>query len=42
VWGLIVSVALYVGVSFFTSAPESKANEFIDYVNGALKEKDAS
>jgi SSS family solute:Na+ symporter len=42
VWGLIVSVALYVGVSFFTSAPESKANEFIDYVNGALKEKGAS
>jgi SSS family solute:Na+ symporter len=42
VWGLLIAVALYVGVSFITQAPEDKANEFIDYVKGALKDRGAA
>ena len=34
--GLLVSVALYVGVSLLTGAPERKAAEFMDYLRGAL------
>lgn len=41
VWGLLVSVALYIGVSLVTKAPERKAQEFISYLRGALKEKGA-
>lgn len=41
VWGLLVSVALYVGVSLVTKAPEGKATEFIDYLRGALKDRGA-
>jgi SSS family solute:Na+ symporter len=37
--GLLVSVALYVGVSLLTGAPECKAAEFMDYLRGALTEK---
>jgi hypothetical protein len=39
--GLLVSVALYVGVSLLTGAPERKAVEFMDYLRGALREKGA-
>jgi hypothetical protein len=39
--GLLVSVALYVGVSLLTGAPECKAAEFMDYLRGALTEKGA-
>lgn len=41
VWGLLVSVALYVGVSLFTRAPEQKASEFIGYLRETLKDKGA-
>ncbi|MGD2271806.1 MAG: sodium:solute symporter family protein [Desulfobacterales bacterium] len=36
VWGLIVSVVLYVGISFFTEAPLQKAEEFIGYLEKNL------
>ncbi len=42
VWALLVSVALYVGVSLLTRAPERKAAEFIDYLRGALRDKGAA
>jgi SSS family solute:Na+ symporter len=42
VWGLLVSVALYVGVSLVTRAPQSKAAEFIDYLRGALQDRGAA
>ncbi len=42
VWGLLVSVVLYVGVSLLTKAPESKAAEFMDYLRGALRDKGAA
>lgn len=41
VWGLPVASALYVGVSLLTQAPEPKADEFIGYIKGALKDRDA-
>ncbi len=41
VWGLLVAVALYVGVSLLTTAPDRKAEEFIGYLKGALRDKDA-
>ncbi len=40
-WGLLAAVLLYVGVSFFTTAPDRKAEEFIGYLKTALKEKGA-
>jgi solute:Na+ symporter, SSS family len=42
VWGLLVSIVLYVGVSMLTKAPEHKAAEFIDYLREALKDKGAA
>ncbi len=41
VWGLLLAVVLYVGVSLLTRAPERKASEFISYLRGALKDKGA-
>ena len=41
VWGLLAAVALYVGVSLLTTAPDRKAGEFIGYLKGALKDKGA-
>src|SRR5680860_1236355 len=38
VWGLLVSVTLFVGVSLATEAPEAKATEFLGHVKGKLKE----
>lgn len=42
VWGLLVAIVLYVGVSLLTTAPDRKAEEFIGYLRGALKDKGAS
>ncbi len=39
VWGLLVSVVLYVGVSLLTRAPEQKAAEFMDYTRDALRDR---
>ena len=41
VWGLLVAVLLYVGVSLLTTAPDRKADEFIGYLRSALKDKGA-
>lgn len=41
VWGLTVSIVLYVGVSLLTRAPEEKAAAFLSYVRKALREKGA-
>ncbi|MFA7467276.1 MAG: sodium:solute symporter family protein [Desulfotomaculaceae bacterium] len=41
VWSAIVSTVLFIVVSYLTPAPKQKADEFIDYVNNALKEKNA-
>jgi solute:Na+ symporter, SSS family len=41
VWGLVASIALYVGVSLVTRAPEAKASEFLSYIKGALRDRDA-
>lgn len=41
VWGLLVSVGLFVGVSLMTKAPVEKAAEFLDHANGRLKEHQA-
>ncbi len=41
VWSGIVSTVLFIVVSYLTSPPAEKAEEFISYVNGALKEKNA-
>jgi SSS family solute:Na+ symporter len=42
VWGLLASVALYVGISLLTKAPEHKATEFLDYLRDVLKDKGAA
>jgi Na+/proline symporter len=42
VWGLLVSVVLYVGVSLVTRAPEHKAAEFMDYLRDELRNKRAA
>ena len=39
VWTLIVTAAVFVGVSFFTQAPADKAEEFIGYLNRECKER---
>jgi len=36
VWGFMVCTALFVGVSFITRAPETKARIFLDYLDEAL------
>ncbi|MGJ9457257.1 sodium:solute symporter family protein [Oceanobacillus sp. CF4.6] len=36
-WGISISTILFIGVSLITRAPEEKANEFLSYVNQALK-----
>ncbi|MFZ5633489.1 MAG: sodium:solute symporter family protein [Bacillota bacterium] len=41
VWSGIISAGLFIIVSLLTTPPGEKAEEFIDYVNGALKEKNA-
>ncbi len=41
VWSGIISASLYIVVSLLTTPPREKAEEFIGYVNGALKEKNA-
>jgi SSS family solute:Na+ symporter len=42
VWGLLVSVILYVGVSLVTRTPRGRAVEFVDYLNRELKDKGAA
>ena len=42
VWGLLASVALYVGISLLTKAPEHKAAEFLDYLRDVLRDKGAA
>jgi hypothetical protein len=39
---LLVSVVLYVGVSFVTRAPEHKAAEFMGYLRDELRDKRAA
>jgi solute:Na+ symporter, SSS family len=39
VWSGIVSLSLFIGVSLFTRAPESKAAEFLGYLNEELNRK---
>lgn len=41
VWSGIVSTSLFIIVSLLTAAPREKAEEFISYINTALKEKKA-
>lgn len=41
IWGLLVAVVLYVGVSFLTRTPERKADEFMGYLHDALKDRGA-
>jgi SSS family solute:Na+ symporter len=41
IWSGIVSAVLFIVVSLVTTPPTAKADEFISYVNGALKEKNA-
>ncbi len=41
VWGLLVSIALFVGVSLATKAPEEKAAAFLGHLSGKLKEHQA-
>ncbi|MDN5894327.1 MAG: sodium:solute symporter family protein [Nocardioides sp.] len=41
VWGLLVSVAFFVGVSLATPAPEARATEFLDHVKVKLREHKA-
>jgi SSS family solute:Na+ symporter len=41
IWSGIVSLILFIVVSLFTEPPREKAEEFLAYVNGALKEKNA-
>ncbi|WP_449540073.1 sodium:solute symporter family protein [Ferdinandcohnia sp. Marseille-Q9671] len=36
VWGLLLSILLFVGVSMATKAPEEKAREFLSYLKGEL------
>ena len=42
VWGFAAAILLYVGVSLLTVAPVRKADEFIGYLRGALKDKGAA
>lgn len=41
VWGLLISIVLFVGVSLVTKAPTERADTFLNYVNTKLKEKHA-
>lgn len=41
VWGLLVSVGLFVGVSLVTKAPTEKTERFMSFVKGKLKEHQA-
>ncbi|TYO97348.1 sodium:solute symporter family protein [Desulfallas thermosapovorans] len=41
IWSGIVATVLFVTVSLLTTPPTAKADEFISFVNGALKEKNA-
>ncbi|SFG81859.1 solute:Na+ symporter, SSS family [Desulfotomaculum arcticum] len=41
VWSGIISTVLFIVVSWFTKPPAAKAEEFMEYINGALKEKNA-
>lgn len=41
VWGFLVSLTLYIGVSLLTKAPEEKASRFLSYIKDALKHKGA-
>jgi solute:Na+ symporter, SSS family len=36
VWSGLVSVVLFIGVSYLTKAPKEKADEFIDYLRDEL------
>ncbi|WP_010282292.1 sodium:solute symporter family protein [Bacillus timonensis] len=36
VWGLLLSIVLFVGVSLATKPPEKKANEFLSYIKSEL------
>lgn len=42
VWGLLAASALYVGVSLITRPPRERAEEFIGYLRGALRDKGAA
>lgn len=41
VWGLLVSVALFVGVSLATKAPTERADHFLSFVSTKLKDRQA-
>lgn len=41
VWSFIVSIVIYVGVSYFTQPPKEKAEEFLGYLEAELKNKNA-
>lgn len=41
VWGFVVSIALYFGVSLATKAPQEKAEEFLGYLKTTLRDKGA-
>lgn len=37
VWGFLLAIVLFIGVSLMTKAPKEKATEFMNYVNEELK-----
>lgn len=39
IWGLLISVILFIGVSYATTAPERKASEFLGYINDEMKKR---
>lgn len=41
VWGLLVSVSLFVGGSLATAPAQERAEEFLDYVKAQLREHGA-
>lgn len=41
VWGLAVSLLLFVVISLLTRAPQEKATSFLEYIKGALKDRGA-
>src|SRR5699024_6629666 len=38
-WGIMISLILFIGISLLTKAPADKANEFIDYIKRNRKNK---
>ncbi|WP_085522575.1 sodium:solute symporter family protein [Tuberibacillus sp. Marseille-P3662] len=39
IWGLLISSILFVGVSLVTSAPDEKAEWFVDHLKGELRQR---